>query len=102
MYTLLAIPSSFQTGPCKGELKGLTFIAHSAAQTVKWFAIDVGQFDSKLADLLSPEVSRHIMQDLRAGFSTPLPGLFQAEQFAGGFHQNMAAESIPAVYESHL
>lgn len=98
-YTLFVIPSLFQTGPCRGELKGLTFIAHSSSRTVKWFAMNLGQFDSKLADLLSPEVSQRILEDLRAGSSTPLPGRYRAEQFAGGFHQRVPASSNPGFHE---
>jgi hypothetical protein len=69
----------------RGELKGIHFIAQSVWRTEQWFAINCGQFDSMVGELLDPYQAQQLMSTLRRGVSISLPGSFQAEQFASGF-----------------
>ena len=85
-YTLFAIPSIFATGTYEGELKGITFIAQSPAQTLRWFVLNCGQFDHVLAEILPPGTLEDVLRTLRWGKSLILPGSYRAEQFDRGFH----------------
>ena len=85
-YTLFAIPSLFVAGPYRGELEGITFIAHSTEKTVRWFAVNCGQFDNAFSELLAFDAARRLMSTLRTGVSVHLPGMYRFEQFDTGFH----------------
>ena len=85
-YRLYATPLLFATGEYKGELQGIDFIAESPSRTVRWFAINCGQFEDVFADLLSPDLADQVMRVLRRGVQVELPGRFRAEQFDSGFH----------------
>lgn len=86
-YTLFAIPSMFATGTYEGELRGITFIAQSTTETVRWFALNCGQLDRALAEIVPPGTFDDVMRTLRWGKSLILPGNYRAEQFDSGFHQ---------------
>ena len=85
-YTLFAIPSLFAAGPYRGELEGITFIAQSTQRTIRWFAVNCGQFDKAFAELVSFDAARQLMNTLRSGASVHVPGTYRFEQFNTGFH----------------
>ena len=85
-YTLFAIPSLFAAGPYRGEIEGITFIAQSTQKTVRWFAVNCGQFDNAFAELLAFDAAWRLMGTLRTGASVHLPGTYRVEQFDTGFH----------------
>jgi hypothetical protein len=93
-YRLYAIPSLFAMGRYKGELQGIDFVAESPNRTVRWFAINCGQFEDVFADLLSPDLADKVMRALGRGLEVELPGRFRAEHFDRGFHQ------LPQVYST--
>ena len=84
-YTLFAMPSLFAKGPFTGELKGITFLAISPNKTVRWFALNVGQFDNLFSELLSHGIAQQLMSSLRRGRGIQFPGEYRPDQFASGF-----------------
>ena len=85
-YTLFAIPTLIASGPRRGKLGGITFIAQSPHRTVRWFVKNSGQLDRIFTEFSEFEAGQRLIHALRSGSSVSLPGEFTLEPFAAGFH----------------
>jgi hypothetical protein len=66
-YKLKAEPSLLVEGPFKGHLETVTFLATADGEEHKWWAVNVGTFEQDFSKIVSPELAKHIVMELRAG-----------------------------------
>jgi hypothetical protein len=85
-YKLSATPSLVSEGQFRGELRGVEFLAVSSIETVQWFAINGGQFQTAFAKLIPYRLAEEIVEALARGQEVEFPGLYRREQFGSGFH----------------
>jgi hypothetical protein len=85
-YKLSAKPSRILHGACKGQLQSVEFTAASPVETLRWFALNCGQFERVFARLLAENASVDIVEALTRGEEIEFPGLYEKEEFARGFH----------------
>jgi hypothetical protein len=75
IYNLAATPFLFPEGEFKGELKGVTFVATSKADTKQWFTINCGQFETAFSKLIPAGLAKEIIAVLTRGNDIEFPGL---------------------------
>ena len=84
-YKLSAKPLLISEGEFKGELLRVTFTANCANGTLRWIALNCGQFDGAFTKMIPHEWAAEIVEALTGGKETEFPGLYRLEQFSGGF-----------------
>jgi hypothetical protein len=72
-YKLVAVPFPLPEGEFKGHLETVTFVAANEEQSLKWWAVNVGTFESDFRKIVSPEMARHVVDKLRAGETVEFP-----------------------------
>ena len=85
-YMLSAKPSLISEGEFKGELRGVAFIATCSTKTMQWFTINCGQFERAFSKLIPHRLAKEVVDTLTRGEDIKFPGLYEQEQFGGGFH----------------
>jgi hypothetical protein len=61
-FKLTAIPDLLPEGEFKGHLETVTFIAANGEQRHKWWAVNVGTFESDFRKIVSPEMAQHVVE----------------------------------------
>jgi hypothetical protein len=84
-YKLTAKPSLYSGRQFKGELRSVAFVATSPTETMRWFAINCGQFEKAFGRLLPRRMATTMVRTLTRGEYIEFPGLYEREQFGCGF-----------------
>lgn len=85
-YTLTAKPYLNVEGDEKGALRCVSFVAASPVETMKWYAINHGQFERAFSRLIPLHAAEETVDALSRGESVEFPGLFLESEFGRGFH----------------
>ncbi len=54
-------------------------------QSRKWWAVNVGTFESDFRKIVSPELARHVVEKLRAGETVEFPNRYELKEVRGRF-----------------
>ncbi len=84
-YKLVAVPFLLSEGEFKGYLETVTFVAASEAESHKWWAVNVGTFERDFSQVVSPELARHLVNQLRAGVTVEFPNRYELDEVQGKF-----------------
>lgn len=84
-YKLKAEPFLLIEGPFKGHLETITFIASSDSHSFKWWSVNTGTLVKDFQKIVSVELAKHIVEQLRAGETVEFPNRYEFEQVKGGF-----------------
>jgi hypothetical protein len=76
-YKLVAVPFLLQEGEFKGHLETVTFVAANEEASHKWWAVNVGTFESDFSKIVSPELAWQIVGRLRAGETVEFPNRYE-------------------------
>jgi len=85
IYKLVAVPFLLREGDFKGYLETVTFIAANEEESHKWWAVNVGTFESDFSKIVSPEMARHVVEKLRAGETVEFPNRYELGEVKGRF-----------------
>jgi hypothetical protein len=83
-YTLKAEPFLLIEGPFKGHLETVTFYASSETHSFRWWSVNMGTFVKDFQRIVSPELAKHIVEQLRAGETVEFPNRYEFGQVKGG------------------
>jgi hypothetical protein len=72
-------------GPFKGHLESITFFASSESHSFKWWRVNTGTLVKDFQKIVSPELAKHIVEQLRSGETIVFPNRYECEQVKGGF-----------------
>jgi hypothetical protein len=84
-YRISAVPVLHTGGAFKGKLKGVSFTAASANNTVEWFSNNCGHFELAFSRIMPRSMAQAVVVALMRGDDVELPGLYAMEEFARGF-----------------
>jgi hypothetical protein len=84
-YKLVAVPFLLQEGEFKGHLETVTFIAANEERSHKWWAVNVGTFESDFSKIVSLELARHVVGTLRAEETVEFPNRYELGEVKGRF-----------------
>ena len=84
-YKLVAVPFLLPEGEFKGHLETVTFVAASEAESHKWWAVNVGTFERDFSQVVSRELARHLVNQLRAGVTVEFPNRYELSEVHGRF-----------------
>ena len=87
-YKLVAVPFLLRGGDFKGHLETVTFIAANEERSHKWWAVNVGTFESDFRKVVSAEMARHVIEKLRAGKTVEFPNRYELREVQGRFGGN--------------
>ncbi len=84
-YRISAVPVLHTGGAFKGKLKGVSFTAASANDTVEWFSNNCGHFELAFSRIMPRKLAQVIVAALAHGDDVELPGFYTEQQFERGF-----------------
>ncbi|WP_213805796.1 hypothetical protein [Granulicella sp. dw_53] len=84
-YKLVAVPSLSTEGVFKGRLETVTFVAASEKESHKWWSVNVGTFEKDFTKVVSPELAKHLVNQLRAGEIVEFPNRYELTEVKGKF-----------------
>ena len=85
IFKVKAVPFLLNEGEFKGHLETVSFLAESETESVKWWAVNVGTFESDFSRVVSPELARHMVTALRAGETVEFPNRYELAEVRGQF-----------------
>lgn len=88
IFKLKAVPFLLNEGEFKGHLETVSFLAESETESVKWWAVNVGTFESDFSRIVSPELAHHMVGQLRQGETVEFPNLYELSDVHGKFGGN--------------
>lgn len=84
-YKLKAEPFLLIEGPFKGHLETITFIASSDSHSFKWWSVNTGTLVKDFQKIISLELDKHIVEQLRVGETVEFPNRYYFALVKGGF-----------------
>jgi hypothetical protein len=85
VYKLVAAPHLLPAGDFQGHLETVTFIAANESETHKWWAVNVGSFETDFTKIVSPELAQNIVSRLRQGEVVEFPNHYELDEVKDKF-----------------